>query len=67
MVTAKDKLACARRELAMRRKAYPNWIQQRRMTQVDADREIEIMAAIVADYQREAGVPDLFDGGNRNG
>ena len=52
-ITTRDKLACARRELAMRQAAYPKWIGKR-MTQAQADHEIAVMAAIVDDYRRQA-------------
>jgi hypothetical protein len=50
MVTRQEKHACALRELAMRRSAYPRWIAQGRMKQEIADREIAVMQAIVDDY-----------------
>jgi hypothetical protein len=52
--TAAEKLACARREIAMRRRVYPGWIAGGRMTQAEADRQIAIMVAIAADYERAA-------------
>lgn len=47
-VSLDDQIACAKRELAMRRRAYARWVDQGRMTKADADRETEAMAAIVA-------------------
>lgn len=38
---------CAERELKMRRRAYPRWVEQGRMTQLQADREIRAMEAVV--------------------
>jgi hypothetical protein len=55
-VTRSRKLRCAERELAFRRRAYPRFVRQGRMTQEEADEEIRVMAAIAEDY-REA---DLF-------
>lgn len=40
-------LACARRELALRRNVYPRWVGAKRMTQFKADDEIAAMDAIV--------------------
>lgn len=54
MVTTKEKLDCVRRELKLRRSLYPRWIENEKISQDVADREIAIMAAIEADYQREA-------------
>lgn len=48
--THADKRACAEREAKMRRRVYPRWVEQKKMTQAEADREIAIMAAIAADY-----------------
>ena len=63
-ITIYDKLACARRELRMRRKVYPRRVANRKMSQEQADREIALMEAIVADYDRSSSVmePELFDG-----
>ncbi|HET6943347.1 MAG TPA: hypothetical protein VFH89_14420 [Sphingomicrobium sp.] len=51
-ITYADKEACVRRELAFRRRLYPRWVEQRKVTQEEADREIETMSAIVDDYAR---------------
>lgn len=37
---------CARRELNMRRRVYPRWIEQRRITPEKAEAEIAMMEAI---------------------
>ena len=42
-----DQLACVQRELRMRTKAYPRWIQAGRLTDANARHEIEAMAAVV--------------------
>jgi hypothetical protein len=49
--TDADKLACAERELSMRRKVYPGRIRQGLLTRGIADREIALMAAIAAEYR----------------
>jgi hypothetical protein len=49
-----SKLKCAVRELAMRRSVYPRRVLEGRMDKRTAIREIELMEAIVADYQRRA-------------
>lgn len=41
-----DWLTCLRRELAMRRRVYPKFIAQGRMTQQDADHEIGCMQSL---------------------
>lgn len=47
-----DQLAAARRELALRRNAYPKWIASGRMSESMAQHEIECMEAIVASIQK---------------
>jgi GH15 family glucan-1,4-alpha-glucosidase len=48
MKTLTDQIASARRELSMRRRVYPSWIERKRMTQTQADHEIACMEAIIA-------------------
>jgi hypothetical protein len=50
-ITDADKLACAEREIAMRRHVYPNRVRQGLMRPTSADREIATMEAIAADYR----------------
>lgn len=40
-------LAAAKRELSLRRSAYPRWVEARRMTQASAEHEIACMESIV--------------------
>jgi hypothetical protein len=46
-VNLPTQLQCARRELAMRKRVYPNFVGAKRMTQFKADDEIRWMEAIV--------------------
>lgn len=46
-ITLEEMLECAKRELAMRKRVYPNWVAQKRMIQKKADTEIAGMDAIV--------------------
>jgi hypothetical protein len=41
-------IACARREIGMRERVYPNWIKAGRMKPDKADAEIAAMRAILA-------------------
>lgn len=41
-----DLVACAEREIAMRERAYPRWVEDRRMRQETADRELALMKAV---------------------
>jgi hypothetical protein len=47
-----DLLACAEREVRMRDRVYPRWVQIGRMTQAKADHEIACMKEI-ADLLRQ--------------
>lgn len=50
-ISNSDKLGCARRELKFRKQVYPRLVQRGSMKREAADLEIEIMTAIVADYE----------------
>lgn len=47
---AAQKYACAVRELEMRKRVYPRWVADKRMTQEKADQEIAMMAEMATDY-----------------
>jgi hypothetical protein len=51
---AAEKLDAVNREIAMRRNVYRKRVAAGRMKKAEADREIRIMEAIAADYEREA-------------
>jgi hypothetical protein len=51
IITTADKLACAKRELAMRKNAYTRFVEQNKMSAGKAAHEIAAMEAIVADYE----------------
>ncbi len=48
-----DLVECVNRELKLRKRVYPRWIDDGRMTQKKSDHEIRCMAAILALLQRE--------------
>ena len=52
-VTRDDKIKCLRRELAFRRNVYRKRVAEHRMHQWQADRELAIMEAVLADYEDE--------------
>ncbi|MGU3416937.1 hypothetical protein [Methylobacterium sp. D54C] len=64
--TTADLAACAERELAQRRRAYPRWVEAKRMTQALADRQTALMEAIArklrAEAETEGAKGDLFGG-----
>lgn len=51
IITIADKLACAERELKMRKRVYSRWTASGKMSVGKAAHEIACMEAIVADYQ----------------
>lgn len=66
MVTLERQVAEIRRELGMRRRKYPEWVQAGRMTQAQADERIGALEAVLetveglrkAEKLRQA--PELF-------
>lgn len=50
-----EKLKCIEREIKMRRRVYPRWVEAGKMTALQADREISVMESIADDYR-----PDGF-------
>jgi hypothetical protein len=54
-VSYDDMIACAKRELAMRKRVYPRWVADDRMTQDKADKEIAHMTAILEHLLKAAG------------
>jgi len=60
MITAETKLACLDREIKMRRRVYPRWVADGRMTQAKADDEIKTMEAIADDYRKAAAQERLI-------
>lgn len=47
-ITLDDEVACVRREIAMRERAYPRWVAQGRMTQEKANDELRAMRAVLS-------------------
>jgi hypothetical protein len=54
-VSFDDMIACVRRELALRKRVYPKWVAQERMSQAKALKEIACMQAIHDHLMRAAG------------
>lgn len=61
--TSAEKLACAERELAQRKRVYPRLISVNRMSPVKAAREIQLMEAIIGDYRELVASEDLLSRG----
>ena len=47
IVTLLEQISCVEREIRMREKVYPKWVEQGRMKQDKADREIETMKEVL--------------------
>jgi hypothetical protein len=52
------KIRVLRREIAMRRSIYPSRVLHGKMTQVEAEFEIDVMEAILRDYE-EQGIKEF--------
>lgn len=50
MFSEQEKAECAKREVKMRERVYPRWVQQGKMTQQQADLEIAMMREIAEEY-----------------
>lgn len=53
VTAAAEKLEAVEREIKQRRRVYPRLVDQGKMTQAFADRQIAIMEAIADDYRRD--------------
>ena len=49
--TLADQIACVEREIVLRERVYPRLITSGRMRRATADREIEVMRAVLATLQ----------------
>jgi hypothetical protein len=45
-VSLTDQIASVNREIGMRRRVYPGWVRQKKMTEGQADAEIAAMEAV---------------------
>ena len=61
MKTIAEQLACTRRELDMRRRVYPQWVRDGRMSRDAADREVATMASIVDTLQKLQYLAEISD------
>ena len=51
--TLDEMVACAERELAMRERVYPKWVESGRMKAEEADQEIHVMKHIASFLARK--------------
>lgn len=59
-VSLEDRIACVKRELAMRASFYPRQVAAGRMTKTKADRELRTLRAILQDLVRQRQSEGLF-------
>ena len=45
-ITITDMIACIKREIGMRERVYPRWVEQKKMLQATADLELARMRAV---------------------
>jgi len=50
-----DMITCAKRELALRKRLYPRWVEQERLTETRALHEIACLEAILDHLEKAAG------------
>lgn len=53
-VPLKDQIACVEREIAMRRRVYPRWVESGKLKQGEADEEIRRMEAVLETLREQA-------------
>ena len=64
-MTTEEKVKEIKRELDMRKRVFPAWVLQGRISQAISDKRIKVMEEILADYQeklkQENKQKDLFE------
>ena len=45
-ITITDMIACIEREIGMRERVYPRWVEQKKLLQATADQELARMRAV---------------------
>lgn len=50
-VPIEAQIRCVEREIRMRKRVYPSWVERGRMTQAKAEEELEAMEAVLATLQ----------------
>jgi hypothetical protein len=58
VVTIDEQLACVERELGFRRKLYPRWVRDGKLTQAGADEELVRMDAVLLTLRRVQTMQD---------
>lgn len=47
IISLQEQIACVQREIGMRERVYPRWVEAKRMSQEKADKEIAAMKAVL--------------------
>ena len=47
MITIDEQIKAVEREISMRRRVYPRWVENKRMSREKADKEIATMEAVL--------------------
>jgi hypothetical protein len=61
-ITIERQIAAVRREITMRKRVYPRWVSNGKMSERNADDELTAMEAVLATLERvkAAEKPELF-------
>jgi hypothetical protein len=62
--TLAEQIMCVRRELAIRKSVYPQWVKSKRMKAEAADHEIACMQAVHDTLQRDQRLFDVIAHGS---
>jgi hypothetical protein len=52
-ITISDQIAEVKREIALRETVYPRWVQQWKLSEAQAARQIAVMRSILADLEEQ--------------
>ena len=55
-----EQVKCVERELWLRARVYPRWVERGRMTQAQAEHEMEAMATVLATLRKIAEAERLL-------
>jgi len=58
--TDAEKLKEIEREITIRRKIYPSWVAQNRLSYAAAEKQLAILQAIAEDYRTSVNQKDMF-------
>jgi hypothetical protein len=58
--TDAEKLKEIEREITIRRKIYPSWIAQNRLSYATAEKQLAILQEIAEDYRTSVNQKDMF-------